>query len=244
MTLLRLSGIGHRFPNGVSALEGVSLDVARGELLCLLGASGCGKSTLLRIAAGLITPTEGQVEWPEGRPREIGFVFQDPTLMPWARALDNAALPLRLAGMARAEREARAESALAALGLRDFERALPRELSGGMRMRVSIARALVTEPDLLLMDEPFAALDEVARMRLNDEILALKQARGVSVLFVTHSLLESAYLADRLVVLAPRPGRVSAELRFDAAPRGPGFRATSGFAARLAEATAALEAAS
>ncbi|MCW8086783.1 ABC transporter ATP-binding protein [Sabulicella glaciei] len=244
MTLLRLSGIGHRFPNGVEALAGVSLAVARGELLCLLGASGCGKSTLLRIAAGLVAPTEGAVEWPEGRPREIGFVFQDPTLMPWARALENVALPLRLAGLARAEREARAEAALAALGLRGFERALPRELSGGMRMRVSIARALVTEPDLLLMDEPFAALDEVARMRLNDEILALKGARGVSVLFVTHSLLESAYLADRLVVLAPRPGRVAAELRFDAVPRGPGFRATPGFATRLAEATAALEAAS
>nr|WP_302474369.1 ATP-binding cassette domain-containing protein [Roseococcus sp. MDT2-1-1] len=242
--MLRLSGIGHRFPNGVEALAGVSLAVARGELLCLLGASGCGKSTLLRIAAGLVAPTEGAVEWPEGRPREIGFVFQDPTLMPWARALENVALPLRLAGLARAEREARAEAALAALGLRGFERALPRELSGGMRMRVSIARALVTEPDLLLMDEPFAALDEVARMRLNDEILALKGARGVSVLFVTHSLLESAYLADRLVVLAPRPGRVAAELRFDAVPRGPGFRATPGFATRLAEATAALEAAS
>ncbi|HZH45729.1 MAG TPA: ABC transporter ATP-binding protein [Roseococcus sp.] len=240
--MIRLDGVGHRFRNGTHALEGVTLEVRRGEVLCLLGASGCGKSTLLRIMAGLIAPSEGRVAWPEGRPRDIGFVFQDATLMPWSRAAQNVALPLRLRGIPRAERQGRAEAALEAVGLAGFARALPRELSGGMRMRVSIARALVTEPALLLMDEPFAALDEMTRARLNDDLLAVAQARGITVVFVTHSVFESAYLADRIVVLAPRPGRVAAELAFPPAERGRGFRTQPLYAARCAAATEALEA--
>ncbi len=240
--LLRLRGIGHRFPGGVQALAGVSLEVMRGEVLCLLGASGCGKSTLLRIAAGLLEPAQGAVEWPGGRP-PIGFVFQDATLMPWARALDNVALPLRIAGMPRAGRHARAAAALGALGLAGFERAFPAQLSGGMRMRVAIARALVTDPPLLLMDEPFAALDEITRWRLNDELLALRQARGTTIVFVTHSTAESAYLADRVAVLSPRPGRLSALLDFAPMARGRHARSEAPFAARLRAAGDALEAA-
>ncbi len=243
VTLLALRGIGHRFPGGVQALSGVSLEVARGEVLCILGASGCGKSTLLRIVAGLLAPSEGRVEWPAGRPAQIGFVFQDATLMPWASALDNVALPLRIAGMGRAERHARAAAALEALGLAGFERAFPSTLSGGMRMRVSIARALVTDPPLLLMDEPFAALDEITRAKLNDDLLAVRAARGTTVLFVTHSTAESAYLADRVAVLAPRPGRLSALLDFPELPRGRHARSEPPFAARLRAAGDALEAA-
>jgi NitT/TauT family transport system ATP-binding protein len=240
--LIRLDGVGHRYGNGTRALEGVTLDVRRGELLCLLGASGCGKSTLLRILAGLIAPSKGEVTWPAGRPRNIGFVFQDATLMPWSRALENAALPLRLHGVSRAEREARAGEALRAVGLAGFERALPRELSGGMRMRVSIARALVTRPSLLLMDEPFAALDEMTRARLNDDLLRLQSERGITVVFVTHSVFESAFLASRVVALAPRPGRVAAEILFPPATRDRRFRTSPAYAERCRAAGEALEA--
>jgi NitT/TauT family transport system ATP-binding protein len=241
--LARLDGVGHRFAtNKVQALAGMDLSIATGEFLCLLGASGCGKSTLLRILAGLLEPSEGRVVWPSGRPRDIGFVFQDATLMPWSRALGNVALPLRLRAVPRAEREERAAEALAAVGLRGFERAFPRELSGGMRMRVSIARALVTQPSLLLMDEPFAALDEVMRNRLNDDLLALHAARGLTVVFVTHSVFESAYLASRVVVLAPRPGRIAADLPFEAAERDRHFRTSPSYAARCRAASDALEA--
>ena len=243
MALLRLHGVGHRFGGGVQALAGVSLEVRRGEVLCLLGASGCGKSTLLRIVAGLLPPSEGRVEWPAGRPAQLGFVFQDATLMPWASALDNAALPLRILGLGRAEREARAAAALGRLGLGGFERAFPAELSGGMRMRVSLARALVTDPPLLLLDEPFAALDEITRGRLNDDLLAVRAATGATVLFVTHSTAESAFLADRVAVLAPRPGRLAALLEFPPAARGRHFRSEPSFAARLRAAGDALEAA-
>ncbi|MFL1463520.1 ABC transporter ATP-binding protein [Roseococcus sp. DSY-14] len=242
MSLATLRGVGHVFPGGVRALEGVTLEVRRGEFLCLLGASGCGKSTLLRVLAGLLAPSEGAVEWPGGRPR-IGFVFQEPTLMPWARALDNAALPLRLLGVGRAERQERAAAALRAAGLAGFERAFPARLSGGMRMRVSLARALVTEPPLLLMDEPFAALDEITRWKLNDDLLALRAARGTTVAFVTHSTAESAYLADRVAVLSPRPGRLRAVLELPPAGRGRHFRSEPAYAARLRATAEALEAA-
>ncbi len=242
MSLASLRGIGHVFPGGLRALQGVTLDVVRGEFLCLLGASGCGKSTLLRVLAGLLPPTEGVVAWPGGRPG-IGFVFQEATLMPWARALDNAALPLRLAGMGRAERHARAAEALRAVGLAGFERAFPAQLSGGMRMRVSLARALVTDPPLLLMDEPFAALDEITRWKLNDDLLALRAARGTTIVFVTHSTAESAYLADRVAVLSPRPGRLHALLALPRAERARHFRSEPAYAARLRAAMEALEAA-
>lgn len=240
--LLELRGVGKQFANGVTALDGVDLSIAQGEFIAILGASGCGKSTLLRIVAGLVEASSGSMRWAgQDSPRRIGFVFQDPTLMPWARAIDNVRLPLRLAGMPRGEGEARAADALAAVGLAGFERAWPRELSGGMRMRVSLARALVTEPSILLMDEPFAALDEITRHRLNDDLLALWAARGVTVIFVTHSVYESVYLASRVLVMAARPGRILAEFENDApAPREPGFRTSADYMQACAAASAAL----
>jgi len=235
--LVALRGVGKRFASGVRALEGLDLEVGAREFLGLLGPSGCGKSTALRLLAGLAEPTEGRVEWAEGArdaaPGEVGFVFQEPTLMPWASALANAMLPMRLAGVGRAEAKARAADALAAVGLAGFERAVPRELSGGMRMRVSIARALVTRPRILLMDEPFAALDEITRWKLNDDLLALWGAQRFTVVFVTHSVFESVYLAQRVVAMAARPGRAPGEVRLDEpAPREPGFRTSARYAAQ------------
>jgi NitT/TauT family transport system ATP-binding protein len=242
--LVALRGVGMRFPNGTEALAGVDLEVGAGEFLSLLGPSGCGKSTVLRLIAGLIRPSSGEVAFPGGTraPGGIGFVFQDATLMPWATALANARLPLRLRGMARGEAEERAAAALAAVGLSGFERAWPRELSGGMRMRVSIARALVTGPSLLLMDEPFAALDEITRHRLNDDLLRLRAESGVTVVFVTHSVFESVYLSSRVAVMAARPGRVAASLSIEApSPRPPGFRTSAAFAELCREVASALE---
>jgi NitT/TauT family transport system ATP-binding protein len=244
--LVALRGAGVRFANGTKALAGVDLEVGAGEFLSLLGPSGCGKSTLLRLVAGLIRPSAGEVAFPGGGARPpgggIGFVFQDPTLMPWATALANARLPLRLRGVPRGEADRRAAAALAAVGLSGFERAWPRELSGGMRMRVSLARALVTRPSLLLMDEPFAALDEITRHRLNDDLLALRAESGVTVVFVTHSVFESVYLSSRVAVMAARPGRVVASLPVEApSPRPPGFRTSAGFAALCRQMTEALE---
>jgi NitT/TauT family transport system ATP-binding protein len=242
VTLVALQGVGKRFSSGTEALAGVDLAIAEGEFLAILGPSGCGKSTLLRLLAGLTPPTEGQLRWEKlpGR-RDIGFVFQEATLLPWADSLGNVALPLRLAGMARAEREDRAAAALAAVGLSGFERAVPRELSGGMRMRVSIARAMVTRPSLLLMDEPFAALDELTRHRLNDDLLALYVETGVTVVFVTHSVFESVYLASRVVVMAARPGRIAAEITVEApVPREPEFRTSTAYAGLCRDASQAL----
>lgn len=216
MSLLALSGVGKRFAStqklgGVLALDGLSFAVAQGEFVSLLGPSGCGKSTALRLAAGLLTPDAGAVTFPSGKP-EIGFVFQEPTLMPWADALTNTRLPLDLKTMPRREANARAAAALARVGLAGFERALPRELSGGMKMRVSVARALVAQPRLLLLDEPFAALDEITRNRLGDDLLRLWQEDGLTVLFVTHSVSESSYLSERVLVMTPRPGRIAADI--------------------------------
>src|SRR5215472_2516586 len=205
--LVALRGVAKTFPNGTQALAGLDLDVRQGEFLSLLGPSGCGKSTALRIVAGLSGPTAGAVEWSgpaekaERRGR-IGFVFQEPTLMPWATVFDNAWLPLRLAGAPFREAAARVEAALQRVGLQQFAQAYPRELSGGMRMRVSIARALVTEPELLLMDEPFAALDEITRFALNDDLLRMWQALRPIVVFVTHSVFESVDLSSRIAVMA------------------------------------------
>jgi NitT/TauT family transport system ATP-binding protein len=210
--MLDIRGLAKRFNTGTIALSGIDLAVAKGDFLVLLGPSGCGKSTLLRMIAGLDKPTEGRIDWAAGRPPaagEIGFVFQEATLMPWATALRNVSLPLRLRGAPDAE--ARGEKVLEQVGLREFANARPATLSGGMRMRVSIARALVSEPKLLLMDEPFAALDEFTRHRLQDELLQLTRARGCTTIFVTHSLYEAAYLASRIVVMTPRPGRIAAE---------------------------------
>jgi len=209
--LLSLRDIGKTFDKGVEAIARLDLEIATGEFLSLVGPSGCGKSTALRLIAGLLAPSRGTVSWPGGRP-ELGFVFQEATLMPWASALANARLPLDLKGVPRAEAEARAREVLARVGLEGFEDAFPRELSGGMKMRVSIARAMAARPQLLLMDEPFAALDELTRQALNDDLLKLWAEDGLSVIFVTHSVYESTYLSSRVVVMTPRPGRVAADI--------------------------------
>jgi NitT/TauT family transport system ATP-binding protein len=209
--MFALDGIGKAFPNGTRALTDLSFAVEDGAFVSLLGPSGCGKSTTLRIIAGLLAADSGHVAWPEGRP-ETGFVFQEPTLMPWADARANVRLPLDIKGMPRTEANARADQALARVGLAGFARAFPRELSGGMKMRVSLARALAARPRLLLMDEPFAALDEITRASLGDDLLRLRREDGLTIFFVTHSVAESSYLADRVLVMTPRPGRIAADL--------------------------------
>jgi len=207
------------FSNGTLALKGMSLDVQSGEFISLLGPSGCGKSTALRIIAGLGAPSSGQVAWPsskinsKGLPEgDVGFVFQEPTLMPWSTVFGNVYLPLKLRGVSKADARDAVMQQLANVGLADFAKAYPRELSGGMKMRVSIARALVTQPKLLLMDEPFAALDEITRQKLNDDVLELWTRTRVTVIFVTHSVFESAYLSNRIVVMRARPGQVYTDL--------------------------------
>ena len=228
--------VSKRFSNGTLALSDLSLDIMPGEFVSLLGPSGCGKSTALRIIAGLGGTTEGTVHWPAAQDGahggKIGFVFQEPTLMPWRTVLGNVRLPLTLAGIAAGAARDRALSALETVGLRDFAAAYPRQLSGGMKMRVSIARALVTNPTILLMDEPFAALDEITRQKLNDDVLRLWQEAGLTVVFVTHSVYEAAYLSSRVVVMGARPGRIIGNLALDRPwPRTEAFRASPDYAA-------------
>jgi len=243
---VRLRDVTKAYPNGTAALGPLDLDVRAGEFVSLLGPSGCGKSTALRLIAGLAAPSSGRVAVSSHAPRlrgehAIGFVFQEPTLMPWASVRGNVSLPLRLAHSARADTDARVSEALAWVGLLEFADAFPRELSGGMKMRVSLARALVTEPDILLMDEPFAALDEITRFRLNDDLLALWRKLRKTVVFVTHSVFESVYLSQRVVVMTPRPGRIGAEFRIAAPePRGAEFRTSADYAAQCREISQAL----
>ena len=229
------------FANGVHALGPLDLEIRAGEFVSLLGPSGCGKSTALRLLANLSTPSAGRMSFANS-PR-IGFVFQDATLMPWARALDNVRLPLDLARMPRRIGNARAEAALARVGLSGFEAAFPRELSGGMRMRVSLARALVAEPELLLLDEPFAALDELTREALDDDLLQLWRDDRMTVVFVTHSVAESTYLSTRTVVLTQRPGRIAADIALSREPAPDReYRFTPAFAADAARISQALRA--
>jgi NitT/TauT family transport system ATP-binding protein len=207
-----LHGVRRVFATGVEAVAPLDLSIEAGSFVAFLGPSGCGKSTLLRMIAGLDQPNAGSISFSGGPKRaSVAFVFQDPHLMPWRRVLDNAALPLELAGVGERDRHARALAALGEVGLADAATRFPRELSGGMRMRVSLARALVTEPDLLLLDEPFAALDELTRHRLDDQLRALWKKRGMTVLFVTHALGEASYLAERAIVFSKRPARVVAD---------------------------------
>ncbi|MBL4727539.1 MAG: ABC transporter ATP-binding protein [Rhizobiaceae bacterium] len=250
-TLLSLNKIGKTFSNGTVALQDMSLDVQTGSFVSLLGPSGCGKSTALKIIAGLGSLTTGKVSWPtakvdhQGRPdHEISFVFQEPTLMLWATVYENVWLPLRLKHISREAARERIEEALEMVGLENFADAYPRELSGGMKMRVSIARALVTRPKLLLMDEPFAALDEITRFKLNNDLLHLWERFNWTVIFVTHSVFESAYLSDRIVVMAARPGRVVSDIAIDAPyPRNDDFRTSSAYNSYCREASDALHAA-
>jgi len=228
-----LSGVTKVFDNGVMALGPLDLDIERGEFVSLLGPSGCGKSTALRLIAGLSAPTTGSVEVRQGpgrKPHPIGFVFQEPTLMPWTSVRENVRLPLRLAHVPAAEADARIAEALRRVGLLEFADAFPRELSGGMKMRTSLARALVTDPDILLMDEPFAALDEITRFRLNNDLLTLWRTLRKTVIFVTHSVFESVYLSQRVVVMTARPGRSGAEIRIEGPePRSDEFRTSAAY---------------
>jgi len=227
-----------RFANGTHALAPVDLDVRGGEFVTLLGPSGCGKTTLLNLIAGLVAPTSGAIEWWGGpfaatgaAGRKLGFVFQSPTLMPWARVHSNVRLPLDLARSDRPDADRAVAHALELVGLSEFSRHLPRELSGGMQMRVSIARALVTSPDLLLMDEPFGALDEFTRQRLDDELLRLWSGQRLTVVFVTHSIAEAVFLSTKVAVMAARPGRVLDMIAIDEPfPRGDAFRVSTRFA--------------
>jgi NitT/TauT family transport system ATP-binding protein len=232
-SIISLRKVGKTFERGTVALAGFDLAVRDGEFVSLLGPSGCGKSTALRIIAGLSAPTGGSVEWAaaERAAGHIGFVFQEPTLMPWANVAANVRLPLKLTHAGEAQADAAVAQALARVGLADFGGAYPRELSGGMKMRVSIARALVTGPQLLLMDEPFAALDEITRFKLNDDLLSLWRMLERTVIFVTHSVFESVYLSQRIVVMTPRPGRVFSEIEIPAPyPRDEAFRTSAEYA--------------
>ncbi len=240
--IVSLRGVGKIFGTGTLALDGLDLDLRECEFLSLLGPSGCGKSTALRIVAGLSEPSRGTVAWRDGADarRHIGFVFQEPTLMPWATVSGNVFLPLKLAGADKAAATPRIMETLSRVGLADFAEAYPRELSGGMRMRVSIARALVTAPRILLMDEPFAALDEITRFKLNDDLVALWRELRMTVVFVTHSVFESVYLSQRIVVMTSRPGRVSSELAVDAPRRDAQFRTSAEYAGYCRIASEAL----
>jgi NitT/TauT family transport system ATP-binding protein len=243
---VRLRAVTKVYDNGVAALGPLDLDVAKGEFVSLLGPSGCGKSTALRLIAGLSAPSSGIVNVShratkaDGR-HPIGFVFQEPTLMPWASVRENVRLPLKLAHASAADTDGRIEQALAQVGLAEFADAFPRELSGGMKMRVSLARALVTDPDILLLDEPFAALDEITRFRLNNDLLELWRKLHKTVIFVTHSVFESVYLSQRVLVMTARPGRLASEFRIATVElRGEEFRTSAEYAAYCREVSSAL----
>ncbi|MBK7059779.1 MAG: ABC transporter ATP-binding protein [Rubrivivax sp.] len=244
--LVQLVKVNKRYSNGTVALRDLSLSVNRGQFVSLLGPSGCGKSTALRMMAGLLSLSSGDIAWPDSAgaaaKRDISFVFQEPTLMPWARVFDNVYLPLRIAGISRERAAADVNDALALVGLSKFADVFPRELSGGMKMRVSIARAMVTRPRLLLMDEPFAALDEMTRAKLNDDVLRLWRERDLTIVFVTHNVWEAVYLSNRVVVMAARPGRVVDDITIEAPyPRSADFRTSASYAAQCERVSRSLQ---
>jgi NitT/TauT family transport system ATP-binding protein len=241
--LLEMQGIAKVFNGTVTALQGMNLDLNEGDFLSLLGPSGCGKSTALRLIAGLMQPTHGRILWSGGQQKgDLGVVFQEPTLMPWATVAQNVYLPFRLRGQGFGTVRSRVAEALDLVGLANFHDAFPRELSGGMKMRVSIARALVTKPKLLLMDEPFAALDEITRQKLNDDVLRLWRETGITVIFVTHSVFESAFLSNRIVVMRARPGQVYADLPIStSAVRDANFRTSEEYRATTDTVSRALQ---
>lgn len=240
--LVSLRDISKIYPNGVKALDNITLDVRAGETLTLLGPSGCGKSTILRLLEGLAQPSGGEIFWHDLTIKNnLGAVFQEPTLMPWANVFDNVYLPLRLKGHSLIESKAAIEESLENVGLSYFAKALPRELSGGMKMRCAIARALVTKPSLILMDEPFAALDEITRFRLNDDLLQLKEKLKATIIFVTHSVFESVFISTRIVVMSKMRGTIIEDFEIDATlPRDENFRLSSRFNELARKASIAL----
>ena len=231
---IEVRGTSKIYPNGTVALEPVDLQIHKGEFVSLLGPSGCGKSTLLRVIAGLSAATQGDVEISGGDRR--AFVFQDATLLPWRTVESNARLICELEGISKSESRARVAEALKMVGLAGFERVYPRNLSGGMKMRLSLARALALRPQLFLMDEPFSAVDEITREGLQDELLQIWGAEGFTSIFVTHNLYEAVYLSNRVVVMSPRPGRIREifDIPFDY-PRSPALRSTPEFGALSAK---------
>jgi NitT/TauT family transport system ATP-binding protein len=250
--VIALERVDKVFANGMRGLEPIDLRIMPGEFVSLIGPSGCGKSTLLKLIANLISPTSGTIRWWDGdfghvgaAGRRLAFVFQDPTLMPWARVGQNVRLPLELAGVAADQIAPRVAAALAHVGLANFEQHYPRQLSGGMKMRASIARALVTDPDVLLMDEPFGALDEFTRNKLDADLLRLSAERHLTTVFVTHSLYEAVFLSTRVVVMAAQPGRIFREFIVDEPePRSEEFRTSARFAQLCRELSEILTAAS
>ena len=244
-TLLELSDVEKRYDNGTLALERVNLKVGQHEFVSLLGPSGCGKSTALKMIAGLSPVTAGSIVWSDSigdHAKDISFVFQEPTLMPWTKVFENVWLPLRLKGVSLETAKPMVNAVLEKVGLSQFAHVYPRELSGGMKMRVSIARAMITKPRLLLMDEPFAALDEMTRFKLNNDTLALWQAQQFTTIFVTHSVYESVYLSNRIIVMAARPGRIIADIAIDEPyPRTDSFRNTSRYAELCVKVSQALQ---
>ena len=241
--VVEVRGADKTFGNGTRALEPVSLTIQPGEFVTLLGPSGCGKSTLLKMVANLLAPSSGTIQWWQhgfdgvgGEGKKLVMVFQDATLMPWARVQKNVRLPLDLSGTTRADGDARVAQALTLVGLTGFEKHYPRQLSGGMQMRASIARSLVTDPNLLLMDEPFGALDEITRNRLDADLIQLWHQKKLTIIFVTHSIYEAVFLSTRVVVMAARPGRILKEVSIDEPhPRTDAFRVTQRFAAYATE---------
>ena len=240
--VLEMARVDKTFNGNVVALQHMSLTVNEGDFISLLGPSGCGKSTALRLLAGLSHPTAGRILWEGAHASgDLSVVFQEPTLMPWATVAQNVWLPFRLRGQSYNSVKDEVLEVLRLVGLETFLNAYPRELSGGMKMRVSIARALVTNPRLILMDEPFAALDEITRHKLNKDLLDLKAKIGCTIIFVTHSVFESVFLSDRVVVMAARPGRVIQEFPIDAPyPRSEAFRTSAEYAAHCRATSDAL----
>ena len=246
--LVEVHKVNKRYANGTLALEGINLIVRDHDFISLVGPSGCGKSTLLRIIAGLGDVTDGTVTVNGFEPTSLqargstAFVFQEATLLPWRPVRGNVELPLELQGVPKQNWKAVVDEALELVGLENFDKAYPRELSGGMKMRVSIARALVTKPKLLLMDEPFGALDEITRQRLNADLLRLKDVLGATVIFVTHNVFEAVFLSSRIAVMSVRPGRFTKEIKVNAGyPRDATFRGTPEFGQAVMETVEALE---
>ncbi|MBU2868456.1 ABC transporter ATP-binding protein [Pacificibacter marinus] len=243
--IITMDRVTRRFGEQILAVDNMTMDIKEGEFISFLGPSGCGKSTALKMIAGLLPVSAGTIEIADetdASEQDLAFVFQEPTLMPWATVFANVYLPLRLAGVKRAEAEPRVMAILAEVGLTKFAKSYPRALSGGMKMRVSIARALVTKPRILLMDEPFAALDEMTRSKLNNDVVRLAKDNGLTVIFVTHSVFEAVYLSTRIIVMAARPGRVAADISLDAAwPRNDDWRTTAEFAVQAQSVSETLQ---